>query len=129
VVESVEHVNDSLVYIESGIFLAAQEPSALEKVIRSVASLFLFYIFMREKDIKITVCSDVARHILDKLTDVSKAPVASILLQGKQSSMCLRNVDKFLPDHKMSVLIDNKHHNERHVTIKSRIQYVSSLAA
>jgi len=43
--------------------------------------------------------------------------------------MFLHNVDTFLPDHKMSVLIDNNHHKQRHVTIKSRIHYVSCLAA
>ena len=110
-VESVEHVNDPSVYIESGIFLTAQRPSALEKAIRSLASHSCFIIFLREEDIKITVCSVVARYTLDKLTDVSKAPVVSIHLQDKQSSMFLRNAHKFLPDHKMSVLIKSKHHN------------------
>ena len=121
-VESAEHVNDPSVYIESGIFLTAQLPSAFEKGIRPLTSIYLLYYLLKRKDIKIIVCSVVARNILDKSTDVSKAPVASIRLQAKQSSIFLRNVDR------MSVLIGNKHRNQRHVTIKSRIQYDSSLA-
>lgn len=47
--ESVEHVNDPVVYIENGIFLTAQRPSALVNVIRSVASLYLLYYLLKRE--------------------------------------------------------------------------------